>query len=307
MRTTKPTIRPFDNPKRGSCVVNSDIPLAPERLWRRLYVRTLDDDLENLRGFQPGGYHPIQLHDELHDGQYRVIHKLGHGGSSTVWPCQEQHVDTPSYVAIKILVASETERDCRELLMTSKLHLEGIDKSQSPNGTYICLVSPVSGPVVREAAKLTFVSSSEESDPGALHKDFSEPVAGALAALHSRGICHGDFRPSNILLGLDSLEGLHEEQVLSRIGKPQTRDVHIRKDTRPTPEVPYAPKHLVYPLNIYEVDPSLLTLNVRAIDFGQSFDTTQRPLPVAFGILVNYAAPEVVLDSVGSRRLFDVF
>jgi serine/threonine-protein kinase SRPK3 len=134
-----------------------------------------------------------------------------------------------------------------------------------------------------------------------------------------------DFRPSNILLGLQSLEGLDEGQVLSLLGEPETTDVHIRVDSHQTPKVPYAPRYLVYPVDFRDVDPSVILPRTQVIDFGQSFDTFEGPPPAAFGIPVNYAAPEVVLDSSGSiamdlwslgctlyeirlgRRLFDVF
>jgi hypothetical protein len=138
-----------------------DLPQDPDRLWTRLYIRAVDDDLEKLHGFRPGGYYPIHLQDELHDGQYRVIHKLGHGGYATIWLCRDQHADTPSYVAVKILIASEAEKDsCGEVLLAANLTREGeavekVDKvpvgqhlclplkqfvSQSPNGTHIGLV-----------------------------------------------------------------------------------------------------------------------------------------------------------------------
>lgn len=88
-------------------------------------MRGVDDDLERLHGYRPGGYHPIHLQDVLNNGQYRVIHKLGHGGYSTVWLCRGQHTDTPSYVAVKILVASETEKHSFEISLNSLGKSEG--------------------------------------------------------------------------------------------------------------------------------------------------------------------------------------
>lgn len=41
-----------------------------------------------------------------------------------------------------------------------------------------------------------------------------------------------DFRPSNLLLKLKSLEGLGEEQIFTVFGDPETTDVHVRQDSR---------------------------------------------------------------------------
>ncbi len=41
------------------------------------------DGVEDLETYVPGGFHPTHLGDELSDGRYRIIHKLGFGGYST--------------------------------------------------------------------------------------------------------------------------------------------------------------------------------------------------------------------------------
>jgi hypothetical protein len=41
--------------------------------------------IEPLVLYRPGGYHPTTLDDTLHDGRYRLAHKLGYGGYATVW------------------------------------------------------------------------------------------------------------------------------------------------------------------------------------------------------------------------------
>lgn len=40
---------------------------------------------ENMSKYRPGGFHPIRLGDTLQDGRYKIYHKLGWGGFSTVW------------------------------------------------------------------------------------------------------------------------------------------------------------------------------------------------------------------------------
>lgn len=47
--------------------------------------RTCSIDAEPLNRYRVGGYHPITLGDLFNDGRYKVLHKLGWGGYSTVW------------------------------------------------------------------------------------------------------------------------------------------------------------------------------------------------------------------------------
>lgn len=47
-------------------------------------------DAEPLHRYRRGGYHPIRLGDRLKDGRYRIMHKLGWGGYSTVWAARDQ-------------------------------------------------------------------------------------------------------------------------------------------------------------------------------------------------------------------------
>jgi len=58
-----------------------------------------DDNVENLRMYKPGGYHPVHLGDVLpkmsasRKPRYRVMQKLGHGAFSTVWLARDLHGD----------------------------------------------------------------------------------------------------------------------------------------------------------------------------------------------------------------------
>jgi hypothetical protein len=83
-----------------------------------------------------------------------------------------------------------------------------------------------------------------------------------------------DFRRSNVLLELQGLDGLDEEQVLALLGEPETTDIHIRKDSHPTPEMPHAPKYLVYPVDFRDVSLSVISPRAQVIDFGP-FDVFQ--------------------------------
>ena len=48
------------------------------------------DEIERLEEYRPGGLHPIVVGDQFAHGRYRVIHKLGFGGSSTIWLARDQ-------------------------------------------------------------------------------------------------------------------------------------------------------------------------------------------------------------------------
>jgi hypothetical protein len=74
-----------------------------------------------------------------------------------------------------------------------------------------------------------------------------------------------EFRPSNILLRLHGLDGLEEPQLLSLLVEPEMTDVHVRMDNHPTPEMPYAPKYLVYLLDFGSVDPPVIHLGLRLL------------------------------------------
>jgi serine/threonine-protein kinase SRPK3 len=45
---------------------------------------------EPVSMYRPGGYHPVRLGDTFKDRRYKVYHKLGWGGSSTVWFAEDR-------------------------------------------------------------------------------------------------------------------------------------------------------------------------------------------------------------------------
>ena len=56
--------------------------------YRDLY--NCDVDAEPPFRYRPGGFHPVHLGDTFKEGRYRVIHKLGHGGFSTIWLARDE-------------------------------------------------------------------------------------------------------------------------------------------------------------------------------------------------------------------------
>ena len=41
--------------------------------------------VEDIGEYRPGGYHPLDLVDSLHEGRYLVLHKHCYGSYSTTW------------------------------------------------------------------------------------------------------------------------------------------------------------------------------------------------------------------------------
>ena len=54
-----------------------------------------DDDVEDIRRYATGGFHPISLGDVMTADspprKYRILHKLGLGAYSTVWLAEPLH------------------------------------------------------------------------------------------------------------------------------------------------------------------------------------------------------------------------
>jgi hypothetical protein len=60
--------------------------LGPPMDWS---THSCDIDAEPLHRYHSGGYHPVHLGDCLSNGRYKILHKLGWGGYSTVWAARD--------------------------------------------------------------------------------------------------------------------------------------------------------------------------------------------------------------------------
>lgn len=167
------------------------------------YLDGINEGLEPLEEYQEGGFHPVHLGDTLGaSGQYRVIHKLGHGGFGTVWLCRD--LQGPGYVAVKIMVGDVAPEDIPDLALTKldrsapgaehiAIPLDSFSVT-GPNGVHQCIVLPVLGPCVSPRLWLSL------EDPEPVLRGVACQSALAMSYLHKQGLCHGGkYRPHHKL------------------------------------------------------------------------------------------------------------
>ncbi len=177
-------------------------------MFRKRY-RPCFDDVENLDFYAPGGLHPVSIGDVFADGRYKVLHKLGFGGSSTTWLARDSV--SGILVALKVLAAyisTKPKDEIEELVISRKLddliasthnaarhNIQTIKDSfieEGPNGTHVCLVSELAGPSIRA---MSFSGGGRLQGSTRLRGDLAREVAKQTAMvmelMHSAGLIHG--------------------------------------------------------------------------------------------------------------------
>ena len=254
----------------------------------------IDEDWEgeDIDRYCPGGLHPIDLGDSLDsEARFKVVHKLGNGGFATVWLCRDNREG--KWRAIKVLEAKLTGEDCAEMkflkLLTDANALEEAASNHivlslehfyitGPNGRHLCFVLPIySGPL----SDIWDLKTVNDNIP--LLKEVCYQAAEGLAFLHSKGICHGDFRPSNVLLRVEGIDDLPEEELMSMLRGPYLYELG---------DDPSMPRDFVFAASISTKSPYVVP-EIGIVDFGESFHISNPPQ--FCGIPPGYKAPEIVL------------
>lgn len=261
-------------------------------------------DAERLHDYVPGGYHPVALGDVLGDGgRFRVVHKLGFGGYATVWLCHDK--TSKKWRAIKIMAAAASTPDCADLKALELF--KGVDPDElaanhiqlaldhfwidGPNGRHLCFVLPFLG------TNLTYLYGRYGHVPD-LMKDICFQLVKALEFIHSHGLCHGDFRPDNILIRLaEGVDEWEEEMVMKKLlGPPALVPVeHVDGLEAEREREPGVPAYLVECSSIHYGSGACAS-EIAVIDFGVSYHASQPPVGKGTGIPMPYAAPEELLE-----------
>lgn len=263
-------------------------------------------DCEDLERYEPGGYHPVRLYDDLLNDRYLLVHKLGHGGFGTVWLARDFQDDR--HVALKI-VQAETSKCCNELKVYQDLKKASQEdvpfvtqlldhfRLQGVNGEHVCLVMPVLGPGLNVFAEH---DRSVKIRPDTVRK-FAKQSLKAVAGLHHRGICLGDISTSNLLLKLATSTLESTERIYARFGQPRGYEVH-EANANHEHHLVNAPWQQYGPIDFLSSELTCLDQEICVVDFGEAVlsITTGQPTDEASpspGINGPYAAPELLFTS----------
>ncbi len=171
------------------------------------YIPSRLEEVEYVEDYQPGGLHPISIGETFAKRRYRVIHKLGFGGSSTIWMARDNLQDSPQgrIVTLKAMRADASFKsadDLPELFIPSILHatlapscnFQTVDDHfvvQGPNGSHRFLVSPFAGPSILSMSDCPGRVSGSRRLRGDLAREVAKQTATAILHMHRAGIVHG--------------------------------------------------------------------------------------------------------------------
>ncbi|KAK2873766.1 hypothetical protein FQN49_002094 [Arthroderma sp. PD_2] len=199
-------------------------------------------------------FYPIRI-GEVINQTYRIDHKLGHGGFSTVWMAND--LKNKRDVALKIM-ASE---DSGEHEYSIQQEIKRSVKDTSNLVTYIetfllrgkdfnhrALVYPLHGP--------SLDSLVGREIPMASRMSAARQLLEALANLHEGGIVHRDINNKNVMWGIAPLENLDRAAKYKVLGRPLKL---------PIPDKPWRQGEVVAPITIPD---NLRTEEFYLGDFG---------------------------------------
>ncbi|KAF8334550.1 kinase-like domain-containing protein [Amanita rubescens] len=220
--------------------------------------------IEEIQLYQPGGFHPVSIGDIYANGRYKILHKLGYGGESTVWlarDLQPQPGDSDTLVALKVLSGFSSTKPTDEIPdLFDYFTVEG------PNGKHVCIVTQFVG---------ASVLSMGSRGCGRLRGDLARKL------MHSAGLVHGDLTSSNILFQVSPwVRRWTDEEVYSTLGRLWTEEIETLDNSPPGP---HAPRELE---------------NIVVTDFGQSYDITALPKDYTPGTALHYFSPEARFDNI---------
>lgn len=166
------------------------------------YQLPILDKVEDVEKYRVGGFHPIRLGTSMKDGRYRIVHKLGFGGFSTIWLARDEY--QLRLVAIKVLTAdaSKSSKELESFQYASEA-LRGSETRNNlwtpldtftvhgPNGTHTCFVSRVGGPSFAAMSDSPGEVAGTRRLRGSLVRKLARQLVSVMSLLHESDIVHG--------------------------------------------------------------------------------------------------------------------
>ncbi|KAF4333663.1 CMGC kinase [Fusarium beomiforme] len=221
------------------------------------FVGSDDEDVsEPAERYDEGLYYPICIGEILVD-RYRIEHKLGHGGFSTVWMVHDMFGNED--VALKIMTpghSGEQEFAAQNMIASAAqdtscllLYRETFLLPGASHKYHRVLVFPLLGPSLQ-----TYASSMST----AARRSSAKQLLQAIKALHDGGI-YADINSANIIYGLAPFKsGTTIATKYEYLGRP-------RKMPIPTDEPMWKDGQLVMPMAPHS---SLVRETITLADFG---------------------------------------
>lgn len=269
------------------------------RKGQKYHTYDLDDSqlLEDFEHYRPGGHHPIVLGDFLgEDNRFQVWHKMGQGTYGLVWMCRDlvegkfcavkvlrddlsKHIDKLPELRLGELLGGVSAKEAWDNHIVMPLDTF---TQRGPNGEHLCIVMPLLGPSITKSRTYNWNNLL-------FLKDICFQLVEGMNFMHTHGLCHGDFRPSNILFKT-TLGDLTEEDMEMYLPEPRKYEIVMAGEYDNEPRCgPHAPAYAVEPLHL-TLEDECITKAIAIINFGDAIEVGQPAKQSA--IPDKYASPE---------------
>jgi eukaryotic-like serine/threonine-protein kinase len=144
------------------------------------------------------------LIDQVFDGRYRVVRKLGTGGMANVYLAEDQELGRS--VAIKMLDERHSQdeqfverfrREAKNAAGLSHPNIVSIYDRGQAEGTYYIAMEYLEGRTLKE------LLVTRGPTPLAVAIDYTRQILAALGFAHKHGIVHRDIKPHNVVVAPD--------------------------------------------------------------------------------------------------------
>ena len=144
------------------------------------------------------------LINQVFDGRYRVVSKLGAGGMADVYLAEDQELGRR--VAIKILndrhahdeqFVERFRREAKNAARLSHPNIVSIYDRGEAEGTYYIAMEFLDGRTLKE------LILSRGPSPISVAIDYTRQILAAIGFAHRNGIVHRDIKPHNVIVGPD--------------------------------------------------------------------------------------------------------